>query len=165
MSLEYQDEIELNTSIADIETQLMMIARRQGWLDHKGGILISNGYESIGSNILITDLTLLYNLDEGVPKVDPDIYRRFEDNDDNRPVSLFKDVAKLLRVRFGEYIVNGLINRLAEVYLPMDIVSKMEFDNPDTELGDLEEFRDFWWVLCAFQITFIGHEASLPPLQ
>lgn len=157
----HSEDVEINSSIAEIELLLLKIARRQRWIDYGGNVIVTNDYVHIGSNIITTDLSSLIITDDGVPTFEPDIYKRFVDNEDSRPESLMKDISRLLRVRFGDNIINHYVSRLAKAYLPIDVISEMEFDLESTDTGALPMFFSHWWVICAFQLTLIGYEYQL----
>lgn len=155
-----EQEYQLNNDIFSIEKMLLCICRKEGWISSDGFLVVTNGYELLGSNIITSYLSNLFCYDEylGKMRLNHEIAKRFTPNGvDDNPKATFLEIERLLRLRFGDYILERYINRLLYSYFTAE---EIEADCVDNVEPGLSEFTKGWWVLFALQNTMLSYEVD-----
>lgn len=150
---------EVSEYIERITVDLITVCLKKNWLDNNLKVIPSSGRESIGFNILDTNLEALFYADvsNGEYVLDGTTSLRFLDNSDVSSYSDFQYMKKLLRVKYGDDIIDAYITRLLLAYFELDFLEE------HIALIDrfAELFLDGWWVVYAYQYSMLSLEYGL----
>lgn len=150
---------EVSEYIERITIDLITVCLNKKWLDNNLTVIPSSGRESIGFNILDTNLEALFYIDYSNREyiLDGTTALRFLDNSDISSYSDFQYMKKLLRVKYGDDIVDAYITRLLLAYFDLDFLEE------NITLIDrfAKLFLDGWWVVYAYQYSILSLEYGL----
>lgn len=144
---------EISAHVRNVQLDLIVSAFQQKWITPDEQVVVSDSYTDIGSNTFVSELDLLYTMTEEDPTLvlNPAMTPRYVNNSDLQSYTRLVDMQKLLRVRYGDNVMDAYSTRILHAYFDMAILER-QFERNSLEPFS-STFLNGWWLIYAYQNT------------